>query len=261
MDDLWKALGLGPGACVAFIGAGGKTTSLLSLSAQASDRGLTSVITTTTKIWPPAGMPLVVEAEGGEVVDRIRIELRHSPCVAVGSRLAESGKLVGLDPQAVCWIAGSGVVDVVLCEADGAAGRSLKVHGPGEPVVPACATSVAVVAGLDAMGERAGPDVIHRFERFQKHPEFCQVDVVSAPMVANILLRASTMIDPAIPVTFVLNKADDACAAREAERVTAALAAVIAHPRVVVSTHHSLTERVDRETYRETVEPDAHATV
>ena len=173
------------------IGAGGKTTTILALSHLAVRRGLSTIVTTTTKIWPPAGIPLVVEADGEDLADLVGRELLHAPCVAVGSSVADSGKVIGLEPSHICSLVESGVADVVLCEADGAAGRSLKVHGPEEPVIPVCAGSVAVVAGLDVVGQVPGPENIHRFERFLHTCEADRARPIDASTVARVLMLAA----------------------------------------------------------------------
>lgn len=232
---------------------------MLALSEQASARGLSCVVTTTTKIWPPPSMPLVVEADGTDVIDSVRVKLQQAPCVAVGGHLADSGKLIGLRTNHVCKLAGSGVADVVLCEADGAAGRSLKVHGPGEPVVPGCATSVTIVAGLDAIGRMPGPDVVHRFECFLALPEFDSTGAIDASTCARVLLRAAKLLDPEVPVAFILNKADDDEARHDAYDVAGALAVQMSHCTVVMSSHHLCRGRGPTLAQRVAHEPDVHA--
>ena len=58
----------------------------------------------------------------------------------------------------------SGLFRWIIVEADGAAGRPLKVPADHEPVIPAATTVVVVVASLAAIGGRI-VDVTHRPER------------------------------------------------------------------------------------------------
>jgi probable selenium-dependent hydroxylase accessory protein YqeC len=259
MDNMWTALGLGKGACVAFIGGGGKTTSILALIERATAEGLRVVVTTTTKMWPPSGIPLVLRADGRELVDLVHAQFRNSAVVALGRRLAESGKLLGLEPQGVCLLTESGVADVVLCEADGAAGRSLKVHGANEPVVPACATSVAIIAGLDAIGQVPGPGVIHRFENFLETPQADREESVTARTCANILLLATARLDPGVPAVFILTKADDARARRNAKLVARELAIKWRHPTVIALSHQAFIHRHSGVAHDAPVERAKHA--
>jgi probable selenium-dependent hydroxylase accessory protein YqeC len=243
---------------VAFIGAGGKTTSVLVLCDEATARGLSVVVTTTTKIWPPEGMPLVLQADEPEFADRVAFELNSKPCVAVGSRIAPGGKLVGLQPDEVCALKNGAVADVVLCEADGAAGRSLKVHGPGEPVVPPCATAVAVFGGLDAIGEAPGPGVIHRYDRFLGVGEADATTSIDASRFARMLLLATEKIARHVPVVYVLNKADDEKAQRDAGRVAEALVAEMPRAAVVVTSHLGFLQRQAAVNHAAAGERDAH---
>ncbi len=243
---------------MAFIGAGGKTTSVLVLCDEATARGLSVVVTTTTKIWPPEGMPLMLQADEPEFGDRVAFELNSKPCVAVGSSIASGGKLVGLQPDEVCVLKNGAVADVVLCEADGAAGRSLKVHGPEEPVVPPCATAVAVVGGLDAIGEVPGPGVIHRYDRFLDDGEADATASIDASTFARMLLRATGKIARNVPIVFVLNKADDVNSRRDAGRVAEALVAEMPRAAVVVTSHLGFLQRQAAVNHATGGERDAH---
>jgi probable selenium-dependent hydroxylase accessory protein YqeC len=243
MEELWTALRLADGGCVAVIGAGGKTTSIHALSRVAALRGRSVIVTTTTKIRPPAGIPLVVKVAGRDLADQVRRELLHVSCVVVGASVNDVGKVVGLEPREICDLTQNRVADVVLCEADGAAGRSLKVHGPDEPVIPHCAVSVAVVAGLDAIGQLPGSGVIHRFDRFLATCETDQMQPIDASVVARLLLLATKRIDPTTPVVFVVNKADDADARQEARWVADELAKEIDLPIVIATSHVNFVQR------------------
>jgi probable selenium-dependent hydroxylase accessory protein YqeC len=54
--------------------------------------------------------------------------------------------------------------ELVLVEADGARGRSLKVPAPHEPVVPRSTTVLVVMAALDVLGEPLDESRVHRLE-------------------------------------------------------------------------------------------------
>jgi probable selenium-dependent hydroxylase accessory protein YqeC len=242
MDSMWEALRVRRGACIAFIGAGGKTTSILALAELAVTRGLTVAVTTTTKFWPPPGMPLVLQVDEDDIVGAARLQLRDSSTVAVGSDLAGSGKVVGLEPHMVCRLVASKVADLVLCEADGAAGRPLKVHGEHEPVVPRCSTSVAVVGGMDAVDQVPGPEVIHRFERYLETVGVDSHRAVSPSACADILVLATETLERNAPVAFILNKADEPDILRAARRVAAEIRARVADPTIVIASHKRFIE-------------------
>lgn len=139
--------------CISVIGSGGKTTLLRYLSGRLPG---TVILTTSTHMFPFQGIPLVNtgDKDSGKSRDRIIAEIRETlsngRVVCLGS-LEPSGKLASpadtvpfelLLPEA----------DHVLIEADGAAGRPLKVHRPWEPVIPACSGMTVCVAGASGIG-------------------------------------------------------------------------------------------------------------
>jgi molybdenum cofactor cytidylyltransferase len=132
---LIDALSIEPPVSVALVGAGGKTTLLRALHAEARRRGWTVVAGTTTKVGRHQVTDLDGFVHGGE----------------------RDAKLVGAPPEA---FAGTGA-DLVVVEADGA--RSMRVKAPSvhEPVIPPTATLVLTVIGADAL-DRVIEDVAHR---------------------------------------------------------------------------------------------------
>jgi probable selenium-dependent hydroxylase accessory protein YqeC len=155
--SLVALLGIGDRDLVAFVGAGGKSTLLLA-AGQELGAGGPVVVGTTTKMG-------VDQLPGWAVVCRTAAEVEAtleagSPAFLLGS--IEGHKVVGATPEVVDQVfAASGAP--VLVEADGARRRPFKAPGPHEPVIPACATLVVVVAGLGAVGGRIA-DVCHRPE-------------------------------------------------------------------------------------------------
>jgi probable selenium-dependent hydroxylase accessory protein YqeC len=132
---------------VSFVGAGGKTTLIEYLAAEAIRQGKRVAITTTTKIW--AKEPYVLWADLGEGQAR-------PDFVRVG-KAVEDGKLTALQPEEVAKL-GSGY-DLVLIEADGSKGKPLKYPAEHEPVIPSFSDQVIVVAGLDALSGRADEQI------------------------------------------------------------------------------------------------------
>lgn len=212
---------LTPGALVAFIGAGGKTTLARTIADELAGSRRTVAVTTTTKIWPPVDMPLVMAGEPERAARLLRTSLAQTSLAAVGAELNESGKVVGLDPGVVCAVLREGVADFVLCEADGAAGRSLKAHAEHEPVIPDCTSVVVVVAGVDAIGQDI-ERVVHRPELFARQLQTDSSPLVGPEHVATALVNAGRFAPPNASVLFAINKVDtqqDLVAAREVARL------------------------------------------
>jgi len=139
---------------LSFVGAGGKTTFIEYLAAEAVRRGRHVAITTTTKIWAKA--PYVVWPD--------LCTLRPQPdFVRVGKTVAD-GKLTALQEEEVAELGLA--YDLVLIEADGSKGRPLKYPAEYEPIIPSFSDRVVVVAGLDALSGRVDEQVF-RSELFE----------------------------------------------------------------------------------------------
>jgi probable selenium-dependent hydroxylase accessory protein YqeC len=163
-------------------------------------------VTTTTKICPPAGLPLLLNAGTSQLDVAISQALVTSPAVAVAELVREDGKAIGLAAETVSNLAPR-LADAVVCEADGSRRRPLKLHGPGEPVIPGASTHVLILAGLDAVG-RPASEVIHRFERFSALAGISGTDLITPAHVAQILYSALVYVPAGAVPIFLLNKAD-----------------------------------------------------
>ena len=133
-----------PLGVTALVGGGGKTTLMLRLAGELAGRGKRVIVATTTHIWPPEHMPVLLDPSEREVREALDAD---SP-IAVGT-LAPDGKLSpwNISPEQLCSLA-----DYVLMEADGSKRLPLKAPAAHEPVIPACAGLVLAVAGLDGVG-------------------------------------------------------------------------------------------------------------
>jgi probable selenium-dependent hydroxylase accessory protein YqeC len=158
--SLATLLGVEDRDLVAFVGAGGKSTLLLSLGHELVAAGYRVLLTTTTKMGAdqiPSWAMLVDRAE--EV----------APALAVGATPflvggIETHKIVGVAPTVVDAIYAGTPLDHLLLEADGARRQRIKAPAPQEPVIPRRTTLVVIVASLGAVGGRIA-DVAHRPER------------------------------------------------------------------------------------------------
>jgi len=153
------------GDLVALAGAGGKTSAMFALGREGVARGLKVVLTTTTKIYFPKDLAgLVVMAEGPELVDLVRQGLGRDKLLVAGAGLDRGGeKLAGISADLTGLFLEAGA-DLVLVEADGAAGRPFKAPREGEPVIPAAATLVVPVVGVDCLGRPLIDEYVHRPE-------------------------------------------------------------------------------------------------
>jgi probable selenium-dependent hydroxylase accessory protein YqeC len=211
---------------VAVVGAGGKTTLVYALAAEARARGLRVLVTTTTHmgtLGEATTGPVLVESESeGAAVERdlARALDEHGRATVLGRRLRPD-KLEGLSPERVDALARA--ADLVLVEADGARGRSLKAPAAHEPVIPASTTLVVVVAALDALGAPLDEVHMHRVDAVARAAGVTAGTTVDAEVMARALADADSY-PSRIPArarsAVFLNKADDP-AALEAARAVA----------------------------------------
>lgn len=143
--------------CIAIIGAGGKTTAMMTLArALESQRVLVTTTTHIYPVFPPDSRELLVNTTSEE----LRRALSKPGIVCAGTWAGE-GKLSGLPPeqlsQAAAW------ADWILCEADGAKFLPLKLHRQAEPVIPPETEVCLMVLGLSAVDQPVSK-VVHRYE-------------------------------------------------------------------------------------------------
>ena len=159
------ALRVRPGDVVALAGAGGKTTLLYRLAAEARLAGWRVLVTSTTHMGlAPVEQtgPVFFDAEGDLTPALSRALNEQRRALVLGSRV-RTDKLEGVSAARVAML--SALADLTLVEADGARQRSLKTPAPHEPVIPENATLLVVVSALDAVGKPFSEDRIHRLER------------------------------------------------------------------------------------------------
>ena len=168
-DGPGAALDLGPREHLALVGGGGKTTLLLALARELSRKGVRVVATTTTKVWykeaSRAGYVVLTDRNGWREI--LKRALDTVGMAFLGRRQLPTGKVEGVRPELPDLLFSRDEADVVLVEADGAAGRPLKAPNASEPVIPATVTGVVAVAGLEALGRPLSEDLVFRMDRFQ----------------------------------------------------------------------------------------------
>lgn len=137
-EQAWTHLYIDRGI-TAIIGSGGKTTLLLALGAWFCRRG-SVLLTTSTHIYPPEGIPWA---------EQVKKPLHAGDILAVGSP-GPDGKL-GAPVQSFSEL--NRLADYMFIEADGSKGLPLKAHAAHEPVIPKEARTVLAVVGLDGIGK------------------------------------------------------------------------------------------------------------
>jgi probable selenium-dependent hydroxylase accessory protein YqeC len=241
-DGLLEALGIARGDVVSVVGAGGKTTLVYRLAAEARAAGWRVLVTTTTHMGTLAEAttgPVLVEAEAAIEEELVRALATEGRATVLGRRV-RADKIEGLAPERVDTLAATPGLDLVLVEADGARGRSLKAPAAHEPVIPASTTLVIVVAALDAIGRALDAATVHRVGLVCAATGAAEGTVIDAALVAAALVRPSSYpsrIPAGVRRAVFLNKADDDSALLSAAGIAARLRP--AYPRVAAGSARS----------------------
>jgi probable selenium-dependent hydroxylase accessory protein YqeC len=155
-QSLVESLGLRAREVVSLVGAGGKTTLLFRLAKELLLAGEKVVTTTTTKILEPSSeeTPCLFVHSDEEELKQLALQhidqFRH---VTLARERLESRKLKGVSPDLVDLLCKSPEIDMMIIEADGAAGRPAKAPREWEPVIPSHTTLVIGLLGVDGVGK------------------------------------------------------------------------------------------------------------
>ena len=222
MTSLLQALGLGRADVVAVAGAGGKTTLVYRLADEGRAAGLRVLVTTTTHMGtlPEETTGPVILEEEGDLGTRVGKIMRETGYATVLGRYVRPDKIEGLGAPRVDELVSR--AELVLIEADGARGRSLKVPAPHEPVVPRSTTMLLVVAALDVLGRPLDEERVHRLELVVKATGRIAGQTVDEDAMVAALTHAEgypSRVAGGVRAAVFLNKAEDPEAWAAAERI------------------------------------------
>jgi probable selenium-dependent hydroxylase accessory protein YqeC len=186
---LTEALGFGKGTVVALVGGGGKTTTLRRLCEESSREGRRVLATTTARmkmeelremgeilLWDELDATgqtwrshRSMRSGGTDWIDDVlsgRPREQAIPATFLGRGIMRD-KIVGLPVEYLGELLSRLSWDLVIVEADGSRGRSIKGHRLGEPAIPLCATHCVIVLGADGLDSPVTDDHFHRPEVVQ----------------------------------------------------------------------------------------------
>ena len=169
--DLISALGIEQKEHIAIVGGGGKTTLMFALADELCLTGRKVITTTTTKVWyrEASRSPCMALGLSDSAWHKnIRHGLQRHGYVFIARRVLDSGKVEGIDSTEADEFYQDPLVDDLILEADGSAGRPLKAPDEHEPVIPSSATLVVAMMGLEVIGRRIEPKFVFRSDLFEK---------------------------------------------------------------------------------------------
>jgi probable selenium-dependent hydroxylase accessory protein YqeC len=168
---LIEALGLGAREVISLVGAGGKTTLMFRLAKELSQGGRCVVTTTTTKILEPTSGEtnfLFIDPDEDKVNHFVQSCLDQYRHITLAKEKLESGKLKGVSPDLINELSKCPGVDMIIIEADGAAGRSVKAPREKEPVIPSNTTLVVAILGVDGLQKELNEEHVFQPGRVSK---------------------------------------------------------------------------------------------
>ena len=237
---LAEALRVAPGRALAFTGAGGKSSTIARLTAEL-EAECPVIVTTSTHLALGERNLARTHRIAARMVD---LEPLAAALAGGGSVLVTGGPLPteprwsGLTPAMLerLWHIAREAGAVLLIEADGARGCSLKVPAAHEPAVPPFAETVVPLLGLDVLGSSLSGGRVHRPERVGRLLGLAPSEPVLEDHLAHWLVSAGGALKgapEAAEVRPLLNKAEGQARLRSARRV-AELALALPRIRAVV---------------------------
>jgi len=184
--DIWEMLSRRNNRCIAFTGAGGKTTLLRRLAFDRAAAGQRVLVYTTTHM-------------GLEQVADMPEQLQPGLPRFLGTSLPEQGKMAQPEPEQLAQVLP--LSELVLVEADGSRCHPIKYPAPWEPVLPEPCT-VVTVAGLSCLGADFDR-VCHRSELARQALDY-QGKIVDEQVLARLIAVGYGEYDPVV----VLSQAD-----------------------------------------------------
>ncbi|MCR4441428.1 MAG: selenium cofactor biosynthesis protein YqeC [Peptococcaceae bacterium] len=163
--NLTEALGLEENSFLTCVGAGGKTSLLMTLGTEWQKEGRPFLLTATTKMfcWQVLDFYPVFCRDYERGSRQVRKFMSKHGCAAWFRAWRET-KVDGLPPEWIDELIRTGFAANVLVEGDGARKKLLKVPAPHEPVIPSASNLVAGVLSLKAVGEEFSSRFVHRLE-------------------------------------------------------------------------------------------------
>ena len=192
------------------MGGGGKTSLLYALAAESGGR---SLFTTTTKMCSPGKEDNPFSRIYTGPLQNLQIYPEDHPLYAASKEIEEQGlrKVAGYAPDSLAeWIQ-EYTPDLTVAEADGAAGKPMKLPAKHEPQILPSSTRVFGVIGLDILNKPGNTRTIHRFPLAEERlglGENCPVGKEHLIRLINHPLGLFKAVEKGCEKILVLNKKD-----------------------------------------------------
>jgi probable selenium-dependent hydroxylase accessory protein YqeC len=199
---------------IAFVGGGGKSSTMYRLATELRNQKQKILVTTTTMIFHPKvkKRPYNVFFTGSADSFLEQISPNKGTITVAGAEItADGNKIKGFEPTEIKQIQNSGYFDTILVEADGARGKPIKAPAEYEPVIPPDIDIVAGVIGMDCIGTEINKQNVHRPEIFTKITESVNGSVIEKSIVIKLLTSPEGIFKNTSPKSrkiVIFNKSD-----------------------------------------------------
>ena len=208
--SLYRSLAVNPPAMIAFSGAGGKTTLIMRLATEMNSAGLKTLLTTTTKFYPPPGIKLFLSHDPELAVSLLGEHFLNNQAAALGKRVLPDGKIEGIEPDVIAFLLHELRVSI-LVEADGAKGLPIKGYAAHEPVIPPDTDIIIALLGADALGAPLDHKIAHRPKLLSEQINIAEGTLLTEKNLADAyknILSFSLTQAPFAQTVCALNKVD-----------------------------------------------------
>jgi molybdenum cofactor cytidylyltransferase len=220
--NLMQAMRVVPGECIAFTGAGGKTTALFTLARNIN----APVLVTTTTHFGLDQLSMadkILQVDPSTDLNEI-IENLNEGILLVKGQSEENGKVSGIPENKLqeLFRASRDLNFTLLIEADGSRQLPIKAPASHEPVIPQFVDRVVVVAGLSGIGKPLNENWVHRTDRFAKISGLAYGELITQAALIDVLKNRKGGLK-GIPQnakrTVLLNQADDSNLQAQGNRI------------------------------------------
>jgi probable selenium-dependent hydroxylase accessory protein YqeC len=198
-------------AVISFVGAGGKTTALFTLSRELTHQK--RLITTTTAIYHPVSSLWDIMVIRPNFLDGFDHEVVKTDTVTVwGQSLNPENKLLGVSTKCLTQVVQTDLFDTILVEADGSKHRPIKAPAKHEPVIPEESTAVVGIIGLSSLNKPMNNQWVHRVEQFTNVVHANSGDTVQPEHIVRLVTNRDGLFRDAPTEAckiLVLNQADN----------------------------------------------------
>jgi len=211
MISLERALRVSNSSCIAFTGAGGKTTALFQLAREVAQAA--PVIVSASSHLGAWQTSLADRHIAAVSLDDLQELKKHLSGVTLITGDFDSGRTAPLEADMLEWLNDfcKGHTLPLLIEADGSRQKPLKAWAEHEPPIPTFVEQIVTVAGLTGIGKSLNAQNVHRPEIFAGLSGLKMDEAITPEALTRVLIHPEGGLKN-IPVSarkiILLNQAD-----------------------------------------------------